>query len=59
MEYHNQRGQILTEALIAILAVVIVLFSILNNLKEAKQRTNQYGITKETKNFHSQQRSKK
>lgn len=59
MDYNNQRGQILTEVLITILCVVVVLFTILNNLKGAKQRTNQYGISKETKNFHSQQRSKK
>lgn len=59
MENNNERGQILVEALIVTLSVVIVLFTILNNLKDSKQRTSRYGISKETQIIYPQQRSKK
>lgn len=59
MAHNNERGQILTEALIGILTITTLLFIILNQLQIVQKRTKSYGISKETKFTFEEQRSKK
>lgn len=59
MVHHNQRGQILAEALVILLTLTLIFFVLLANLQQIRERNKKYGISRETSTENAHPRFKK